>query len=102
MYICVCVSVDDNHPANSLPPTQVGGREGRTDATPATATNHNLHPAYNYIVLDKWINGQEGWLSSRLVLCVCVCTQQQYQAGVCIVLVLRGGDAASVLSLPPT
>ena len=31
-----------------------------------------LHPTYNYIVLDKWINGQEDWLSPRLVLCVCM------------------------------
>ena len=62
------------HPADSLAPNQVGGRggEGRTEATPVTATIHNLHPAYNYIVLDKWINGQEGWLSPRLVLCVYV------------------------------
>ena len=97
MYICVCVSVEDKHPANSLAPTQVGGRggEGRTEATPVTATIHNLHPAYNYIVLDKWINGQEGWRGGcrrgLCCVCVCVCTHSSVLAAAsrCIVLVLR-------------
>ena len=69
MYICVYVSVE--HPASSLAPNP-GGREGRGGEDRSKRLSL-LHPTYNYIVLDKWINGQEGWLSPRLVLCVCVC-----------------------------
>ena len=73
IYLCIYVYMCQL----SMPPapwrqTRWEGGEGRGGEDRSKRLSL-LHPTYNYIVLDKWINGQEDWLSPRLVLCVCVC-----------------------------
>ena len=72
VYMCVCVSWGQASRQLLGAQTRWEGGEGRGGQKQRLSLN--LHPAYNYIVLDNWINGQEGWLSPRLVLCVCMYT----------------------------